>query len=396
MKTTFTARTWVFFTWLLMTGCSKNFSEENENLVSPPAPVVSKLQSLYERTLQENSRAGFIPGQGIPEWTKAIFSAEENSYIIPVSLNAGKMNGKFNVQKFLRMAAGKQFAGEYFYVVAAKNTPALDAADAVRTIRFAQAKKELATGLPAVVRSPLLTHTGKIENGIRPKTISEAGKRDGAVSTGPDTGNLLPQACDGGTMVQIDWYYQEYDNYGNVIYEEYVFSTWECWQTGGGGGGGSNACSGATPQNILSAGGPVSITQSTQLIESLPSERKFKRLWIFHVQPIMYPMNMSSILYFKSEDLAIQRFAGNRWKWQALNHLQHFKEGFSFGIVVNLASLSSVGVVGSGPTANGAAMHLSYTIEMSLFCSGSPASHSALYNSSNVWLLGYEATPTSA
>ncbi len=69
-------------------------------------------------------------------------------------------------------------------------------------------------------------------------------------------------------MVEIEWCYQEYDNYGNLIFEEYVFSTFECWGGSGGGGG-----TGPNPAELcqirmnsfVSQGSPVSQLRSSTI-----------------------------------------------------------------------------------------------------------------------------------
>ena len=44
-------------------------------------------------------------------------------------------------------------------------------------------------------------------------------------------------STNGGTVVQIEWWFQTYEN-GVLVSEVYLYSTYECWGGGGGGGGG--------------------------------------------------------------------------------------------------------------------------------------------------------------
>ncbi len=245
-------------------------------LPSGPVPVaneatIQKLKTFYQdETDLSGQKKALAPDQGLPDWKHTISS--DGKYLVPLTINSHKSNDKYNSSKFLLLTeVNGQLTAQYVYWVSEKSAEAP------------------ATELRQVFQRLTDGHTGSLKAGngtaIAIADIKQPApdfRRGNSMqykiaqspARGSDTtiiANSLPQAnceANGGTLVEIEWWYQEYDNYGNVIYEEYVYSTFECWGIGSGGSGGGGS---PTPQqlcaikmdNFIAQGSPASELVST-------------------------------------------------------------------------------------------------------------------------------------
>lgn len=238
MKTKITALIWVFFTSLLVTSCKKEIATEVAPLVTASEKIIKDFKKFYQDNVAANASAKTttVYGQGTPQWDKAISAGNENEFIIPLALNLIRVNEKFSVSKFLLLKKeGNEITGDYYHVISKKANGPTEIPTALIKIKAAnrQSHEVIKTPLPIVVAK---TNAGDHITG-RMMSPGEMG-----YDIPPEAGRFMPAdecAANGGTMVQIDWYYQEFDNYGNLIYEEYLYSTTECLEGGGGGGGGT-------------------------------------------------------------------------------------------------------------------------------------------------------------
>lgn len=233
--------------------------------------TIQKLKSFYQQEVHSSGfKESITPDQGIPDWEQTI--SLNGRYLVPVTVNTHKPGNKYNVSKYLLLTeTGNHIKGQYVYCVNNKSTGTH--APGLREIL--SQLNDNNSGTQKAGNRPVFAITGIKQlsadflkgNTIQYKIAQPSAKAGDTIIVA----NNLPAAnCEenGGTLVEIEWWYQEYDNYGNLIFEEYVYSTYECWGIGSGGGGGGTT---PTPQqlcaikldNFVAQGSPVSELRST-------------------------------------------------------------------------------------------------------------------------------------
>lgn len=227
---------------LLFISCKKE--NVNGDLRKATGEQLEKIKKYYadQQSLVLNDSKSINEGE--PLWEKTIFDAEQNKYLTPLAVSSKKATGKYAISKYLQISgANDELKGENVFVLEKagdskrlndlqiQNMVLQDAGTPNVTI----AKRDFYSGLPGKNFRP-----GKYIN----TRIRKEQKSDTTVVT-----NSLPMAnceANGGIIVEIEWWYQEYDQYGHVVYEEYVYSTYECWASGGGGSGGGGSTTGTS------------------------------------------------------------------------------------------------------------------------------------------------------
>jgi hypothetical protein len=101
----------------------------------------------------------------------------------------------------------------------------------------------------------------------------------------PPLGNSVPAyecEANGGTMVEIEWWYQIFDENGNLLFEEYVYSTYECWGAGQGGGTPTNSQVCQLQAGIFMAQGNASSELLNSTVEETNLEKKVFTTWTIY------------------------------------------------------------------------------------------------------------------
>lgn len=256
----------------LFISCRKDVLPSEPVSVTSEA-IIQKLKNFYQQETQSSEfKKRIVRDQGLPDWEHTISS--DGKYLIPITVNSHKSNGKYNSSKYLLLTdTDNHLKAQYIYWVNDKSTgvPPTDLREVFQRLTGGYTGSLKAANGIAIALADMKQPTSDFRKGnsMQYKIVESSAK-------GGDTtiiANNLPQAnCqeNGGTLVEIEWWYQEYDNYGNLIYEEYVYSTYECWGIGNGGGGGGG---GSTPtpeqicamkmDNFVAQGTPVSQLIST-------------------------------------------------------------------------------------------------------------------------------------
>lgn len=362
MKRNFINSVWVFFSCLVLLSCNKEEIPAQKDVSVTEKTVIDQLKTLYASELKDN-RAVFVFSQGEPEWDKAKFSGIANNYLIPVRTGFTKKNDKFEVQKFLRLTVDEnKMSGDYLYIISEKDKQLENIDQALAKINFAETGNEkFTTGLPGIVKSPLKTGKDEKQTGIHSKLNILPTKR--GANGAPEPQNILPEACTG-VLVQIDWYYQQYDNYGNLIYEEYLYSTTECWGENGGGGGSGDPtvnCSQAAI-GFVSEGSSVSELLSSNTTLSKPLDKVDRYNWKIYSAGTWGIVSWDVINWKRTS-------ATSAWTYFSYSHSSDSEVGASFGGTRTYTILETYAT----NLVSSAIININYKVKHQAICDGLPA-----------------------
>lgn len=251
----------VLFT-LIFTSCQKENIQKELRPISDKT-ALDKLKAFYKSetstTSKNNAVTSFRPDRGEPDWEKTMYAVEEGKYILPVQINKREINEDINANKYLVISEKEgKLTGFFYYAISkAKLRNSLQIGNVLTAINVFDRKqqnlvKDIGITKVGINGSQALDKESMADNkqfhnfmGYR---IKSSDVRAGKGSGNEIVNNYVePESCTagGGTVVEIEWWYQEYDQHGNVTFEEYVYSTFECWggTAGGGGGGGGSPTS---------------------------------------------------------------------------------------------------------------------------------------------------------
>lgn len=232
---------------LLFVSCKK---ESTNGLQVVTTDQLKKIKNYYHSQQKPGSNESI--SEGAPQWERTIFDAEQGKYLVPVAVSREKTTGKYIINKYLLISAlNSELAGEYVF--------AMQNAGSNEILNGRQIENAILEDIPAadliIARRGLQQATINKAPGKHINTRIKKQNTPYLQKNNTDTvvvANSLPMAnceANGGIIVEIEWWYQEYDQHGNVVYEEYVYSTYECWVSGGGGSGGSGG-SGTNPSVV--------------------------------------------------------------------------------------------------------------------------------------------------
>ncbi|MFT3979744.1 MAG: hypothetical protein QM687_04685 [Ferruginibacter sp.] len=218
--------------------------------------LLSQLKNAYEKSGQTSSGlevAGHQIKPAQPDWNQVYVKG--NHFLIATDTASRRVNQKFIVHKYLLATYAKgEFSFTYRYLVQDKQKIAGSLhLSQVFDACFDYPDLSLKEGSPFSVadqKYPGQSLQKSLAGNYVEATIPQTTLSRKGANTPPVQTDYAPVACPAectGTCINIDWYYQEYDIDGNLIYEEYLFTTAECMD---GGGGGSNSPS---PNEICQA-----------------------------------------------------------------------------------------------------------------------------------------------
>lgn len=177
----------------------------------------------------------------------------------------------------------------------------------------------------------------------------------------PINSNAPVEGCD--DVICVDWYWQTYVN-GVLVYEEFLYQTCECLNSGGGGGGGGGTTS-TTPtdleqctialNNIVNATS-LSSTLISETLESETTETKTK-LYSWDCLKNSYGWKVVSF----ERGVHKKRGITNAWEWQSLENIGISKEGntLTFGGTIDATKVWANSTLGKF----NATMHLCVNIK---------------------------------
>lgn len=247
--------------------CKKDLQPEPTSGLPPDAQVlknwfIAASTSSFSKRYLNNPDT--IPLSGKPNWET--IQKIENVSLIPVSLDIVSQNEEQDVKKYLAITTntlGKPATGYYLYVINKAGASPVTMNELADYINGMPLKDFEGTLMK-------YSSTNKYIGSLNGNVKSEAQPKDNllakpGIERGPVPNYMpLPQGCN---YVRIDWYFQHYEN-GLLIYEIYLYSTYEmnC---------GDNSGGGSTPDTI-----PVPHAYNPCLgADSLANNSQFKALF---------------------------------------------------------------------------------------------------------------------
>lgn len=350
---------------LLFISCKK----ENSNSLQVVAGDQLKAIKEFYKSKQVTGPDKNI-SEGTPQWEKTIFNTEQGKYLVPVTISPEKATGKYSIHKYLLISSVKnELSGEYLFAM--QNT------GSDQMLNDRQIENAVLENIPAADLVIARRDLQQLAINKAPgKYINTKIKRQDVPSlqkNNTDTvvvANSLPMAnceANGGIIVEIEWWYQEYDQYGHVVYEEYVYSTYECWASGGGGSGGGGSTTGTS-----AACGSITGEQAQELLNKLEGEvtghatytsiaienrngaantteglgtirKVVLPKYSFYTLRLM-PNSSSAVTWFANySGIVYKNSERDYWKWESINFVNVSEEGnppicFDYQMYANVAS----------------------------------------------------------
>ncbi|RYD78380.1 MAG: hypothetical protein EOP53_11315 [Sphingobacteriales bacterium] len=206
-----------------MISCQKDIVADQPIIVSD-IPILEKLEKAYQ-----SSKADTKIFRGNPDWEKVQMIG--NQFYIPLTFKDFKESLQFRLSNYWVATIEKEkYNGEFISIIEdkTKHAQTLTIAEIANAIH-SRPLVPLAKSGYAVI--PAHTNSGNkpvIDHRIKESQPSSVMQPQG----GTDVGRFVSaqEECQqyGGTWVEIEWWYQEYDQFGNVIFEVYVYSSFEC------------------------------------------------------------------------------------------------------------------------------------------------------------------------
>ncbi len=295
---------------------------------------VKKLKTFYEGlTSAKNLQANWQPDQGLPDWTKIVQTGDK--YLIPLSQDIQRSNNNYAQQKYLLLSEeGNTYKGEYVYEIQDSGDDLLTLPQMITRLNSGALGSISTNNKSALAKADIVGNETNAKQGNHIKYRVVAANTDTTISGR----NLPPANCEanGGTLVEIEWWYQEYDNYGNVIYEEYVYTTHECWGIGSGGSGGG----GSTPltdlqiceMNVEAALATVkSVSNLISTANEASTDLTRTRLYNWQYAKAGIGGTLKGIAYDRGIHARVNTRPNTPWKWQSLAHVSSTTQGVFTG-----------------------------------------------------------------
>lgn len=263
--------------------CQKDAVENNLQALNNKS-TLEELKSYYQNEMAASVRGSNGPkliGPAVeePDWSNAVYSAGEKTYLIPVKIKASRANKDVLVSRYLVINEAKSKKDGFFYYAIADrrtNKPISQQQMLTSLQSYEDGVNEIKKTGYTFVKVPLSQNelfqkeTGRatIRTG---KFIAQKKATQTQQTGGSNVESFAPRSCseNGGTAVTIDWYYQIYVD-GVLVYEEYLYSTTECWgatNTGGGGESGEDACRQAASEFMNSGAATNELISSSTVFE---------------------------------------------------------------------------------------------------------------------------------
>lgn len=336
--------------------------ENTEMKNSQPLAVnYNKTMAALRKTIDDKFSPVYYLSKAIPAFEKAVFIESKNAYIIPLKLKQSITNETDN--KVYAFAVYNKFDDvlkSQFCMIRNQNNN-LDEGQAIENVKHyisnQSSQPSAANNNMAVI--PMINGSKQVESrhGL---VVKEK------ISNGKESNNgYQAEDCqaNGGSMVTIDWYYQVWVN-GNLVYEEYLFTTQECWAGGGGGGGG-----GGNPTNCQQLiNDYASLGSSVEQIISHTENVQPNTATVYHDWMIYKAVTWGII---SREKVVFYRDSPNKpWKRCEYTHLGDSPTGLTLGG----NRTYSIQYIHPTDYAISCKVEIGFSVTSSLVCQGSPAS----------------------
>jgi hypothetical protein len=295
MKTKITSFFGIFLVLLLVIGCKKDQSNLRVPL-TVENKMVKELRTFFENKIEVFKKdlkdSAYQPSIGDIRWDDTYKLSSDNMYLIPTYVNASKKSKNFQVQKYILISGSlndRKVSIVQAIIDLSKAESSFTKLDIINILdEKLSFNNEVSSDyffisiidLNHIFHFDALNAESKFyRNG---KYFNYKFKKGNLQATNLldlttiNNRQPLPSCTEnGGTIMEIEWWYQFYYN-GVLIYEEYMYSTYEC--IGGlGSGGGSNPPPGSScvtvQTNFANMGNSVS-----QLISETVEEQLFSKI----------------------------------------------------------------------------------------------------------------------
>jgi hypothetical protein len=309
----------------IFTGCKK------ENL---PSGTATNQQDLISQTAKawfgsqgpDIKNAGLqILGKGEPDWNNTAYYPNENIYITHIKLKDETVANKYLVEEADKN--GKITNANYYIVLTKDNPATLEKPIEAHLFGKDQMPENFNGALLEYDLNNNVIFSKHYENGLITNEIDKLNFKQNAknTKTGADPDLVNPNECGGETIqVCIDWYWQTWVN-GELVYEEFLYTTCGCYATGGGGGGGTLTCE-QQNQNFANLGNAIDgpITSMDDYNDGI--------IWIKSYNWGIYTAGTWGLLSYEKGTMEKKHYPNHDiWEYQSFTHTLIAEVGIVIG-----------------------------------------------------------------
>jgi hypothetical protein len=358
---------------VMLTGCKKNVDESQG--IPPDNKKNQKIKTWFENKTGAGKKAPHTVNfpDGKPVWKNAMYDPENKTLLVPVDIVFRGANDHVTMKEYLLVkedSIGEAESAKYIVILSeSKGDSYLPEILPAWDILFSKNISGDFSG--SIIEYDLLYKqlVSRHYDDGKPTAYKKdklAGKMMTVNNNAP-----LPE-CDGPETC-IDWYWQTYVN-GVLVYEEYLYTTCSCYNTGGGGGGGggnNDECQ-TMLDAVINSTVPSGELRDVTLLEEGPATRSREYRWICLVNYGGWGL--------LSTERGVHKKVNNpnpslQWQWESLAHIGIQKEGISVGGSVDYSDVIATPTLGL----YNAVMNLSVRIVFSVVCSYGPAVRDKIY-----------------
>lgn len=334
----------------LLFGCKKQ-DLKNENILSK-IPEVAKIKDWLEKqTNSPNKQIIVLDGKvfNVPQilqWDKTIYFKESKTSITPIDFVSE--TGNISECKYLVAEMGEDGKirnGNYFIILKDKNINVNITPELVNL-----------ENIPPDFKGTIIKYdlndnpiaSGNFKKGQISKNADRISVRKSKNQIAVNNSAPLDPGC---SYVTIDWYWQTWVN-GQLVSEEYLFSTTQvvCGGGGGGGSGGNNTPIPPTPLEMCQAANQAILNDAkyanTKISETVESQSQLHRTKLYAWKCVK-----GTGWYVIAYDRGVhtRELVTKPWKWVSLENLSISKVGNTtmYGGTVTATKVLSNATIGT-------------------------------------------------
>jgi len=373
----------------IISACQKE-SNAPQAVNIQPSVLKGNFKKLYEQQ-RPNNRRNDVLGTGSPDWEKIQLESSNGFLFTEMDLDFEKAK-KYLVGETDKTGAITRLS---FYIIigeAAEIDPAV-----VITNTKAGNKRIPGSFTGAVLKYSLSNELifGKDFN--QGQQTNKSTRLEQKAPQNTTTYNPPPPQCTG-EWITTDWWLATFDDDGNLISYDYLYTTSYCteWEGGGGGGGGNgngnSGCEEITGEQIMAqvvANGEVkSEAQTITILSETSTTRNIAYPWMIfkNFSPGFCSLGAYDYTFISNEIGTHFKGTDNKWHWQSLIHGSINRFGYGFGLEMtceDVTAISNIFTTSSGEEC--ASMSLNFGIQTSLIIDGLSIVHDEGYTTSHIW-----------
>ncbi len=356
----------------LLIGCKKNSSITYGTSVSNS--TATKLKNMFDQTTGKKQPnmglAVLFSSAGTPQWDQSLYYETENIYVTPVITGNDSKCQKY----LLSQTNGNETvtSGKYIYIYENKRgtnllkprPAALDLLES-KSIPPSFSGSIIQYDLKGNLLSSKCYTNGAIDAAQAGNLNFKFAAKDAQASkTSSEITPNFTNPCEGVESTCIDWYWQTYVN-GELVFEEYLYTTCYCLSGGGSSGDSGQACA-ALIDDMAANGSSTSSLRSISTLLQTPTTRTKEYKWICYINYGGWGLlstDWGTHIYAPTSSTITPD-----WKWQSFTHKSIAMEGFIIGGSVDYSQVTATPTLGL----YNAVMNLQINIKFTLLCSFGP------------------------